>query len=91
MPNKVPIYRQEAKLKIERAVYSRAIALLALDPRNAEYPTTAQAALVSNLFRVMDFDKIFRDIKACIEKSSAQRADPSSDEFMRWWEREIGE
>lgn len=43
------------------ASYTRAVALLSSNARDAQFPTTGKAAFVSNLFLV-GFDRLFRDV-----------------------------
>lgn len=79
-------------MKTNSASYRLAIQLLSSDPKNAQYPTTKAAALVSNAFRV-GFDKIFRDVNRYIERAGSSQApsDVDSEEFRQWWDREIGD
>ena len=80
-------------LNTNTALYRRAIALLALNPRNKDFPTTEALALVQNLFFVT-CKKLMRDINRYIEKadpieSGDKKVDTDSPEFREWWKRNM--
>jgi hypothetical protein len=84
------------------ALYRRAVAMLAMDKRNAELPTTDAVRFVEGLFwhsRAGWPPPVFLDVRKTIEKNGGRApplrfsvADPcDSREFFEWWRRNMGE
>jgi len=76
--------------KREKDMYRLIVMLLAENPSNGQFPTTKLAAEATRVCYIT-FEKLFRDINKYLELSKSSGTSIESDDFRKWWDREIGE